>query len=71
MVVPPKPADTVVSVPTESVNCESKVVTISTGQDMNLAPVFWSVLGVIVLGAAFLIGSFFWRRRHPVTTTEE
>lgn len=71
VVVPPKtdnptPTPSTTSTPVPAADGDLA----ETGYEANLMPVFWSVLGVIVLGTIFLVGSFFWRRKHPVDATE-
>ena len=63
----PTPNPSVTSTPVPAADGPDELA--KTGYEgASLMPVFWVVLGVVVLGAAFLIGSFFWRREHPVNT---
>ena len=65
----PTPNPSVTSTPVPAADGPDELA--KTGYEgASLMPVFWSVLGVIVLGTVFLIGSFFWRRKHPVDATE-
>ena len=65
----PTPNPSVTSTPVPAADGPDELA--KTGYEgASLMPVFWVVLGVVVLGAAFLIGSFFWRRKHPVDATE-